>query len=303
MMKKINVIVPLSRPKMLVNVIGNFERQSYPNKSLVIVQNGPGLGACQRLGFEPDVLIDIGKAHQSTAKNSALEYLRSRGESYFATFDDDDYYGPSYLEGIADGFNRGFDVVGKSAIFVRYSDGRMHYLEQEGDLCRVDLVNGPTISGAITADTPLFKEFIWGEDNDWVSMVRAMGAKIWASSRHGFCWMRHAAHEHNHTYRITDAGLENMTRALGPVYDCGMFDELVVNGVVEPSRFDRMPEQELSMDLHPVAQLWKEQKDDIHGIYSNRSGPPNDDHLEQQCERADDVHGVPALVDCNSPQL
>jgi len=302
-MKKINVIVPLSRPKMLVNVIGNFGRQNYQNKSLVIVQNGPGLCTCQRLGFEPDVLIDISKAHQSTAKNAALEYLRSRGESYFATFDDDDYYGPNYLDGIADGFDRGFDVVGKSSIFVRYSDGRMHFIEQEGDLLEVNLVNGPTISGVITADMPLFKEFQWGEDNDWVAMVKSMGAKIWASSRHGFCWLRHAAHEHNHTYRITDAGLENLTRALGPVYDCGMFDELVVNGVVEPSRFDRMPEQELSMDLHPVAQLWKEQKDNHHGIYSNDRSPPNGNHLEQQREGTDDVLGVPTLVDCDSSEL
>ncbi len=70
-MKRLNVIVPLSRPLMIDNVRDNFERQRYQNKRLVIVQNGPGLCACQRAGFQPDVLIDISKAHQSTAKNSA----------------------------------------------------------------------------------------------------------------------------------------------------------------------------------------------------------------------------------------
>lgn len=257
-MKRLNVIVPLSRPLMIDNVRANFERQRYQNKRLVVVQNGPGLGACQRAGFRPDVLIDICKAHQSTAKNTALEYLRSHGESFFATFDDDDYYGPGYLEEIADGLDRGFDVSGKSAIYIRFADNRIVFATQSGENCEAWNVNGPTISGVLTKDTPLFEELIWGEDNNWLDKMAAMGAKFWSSSRNGFCWMRRGE-MHGHTFRISDAGLENSVCSLGPVYDCGEFSERVVDGVDAPARFDRMPEQELDLSLHPAVRFWAEQ--------------------------------------------
>jgi len=257
-MKRLNVIVPLSRPWMLYNVRKNFERQRYQDKRLVIVQNGPGLGTCQRALFQPDVLIDISKAHQSTAKNSALEYLRNHGESYFATFDDDDYYGPGYLDEIADGFDRGFDISGKSAIYIRFADNRMVFAEQAGETRQVWNVNGPTISGVLTKDTPSFEELIWGEDNDWLGKMAKMGAKFWSSSRDNFCWMRRGE-AHGHTFRITDAGLENSICSIGPVYDCGEFSELVVDGVASPTRFDRMSEQELDLSLHPAVRFWAEQ--------------------------------------------
>lgn len=268
---KLNVIVPLSRPAMLPNVIENFVRQRYQNKSLVIVQNGPGLGTCQRYGFQPDALIDISTTHQSHAKNAALEYLLDKGESYFATFDDDDYYGEAYLDSIADGLKRGYDVVGKASIFIRFEDNRMVFVPQEGSCCEVNCINGPTISGVLSKAMPMFKEMIWGEDIDWVGTMIAFGAKVWAADRHSFCWMRRG-HAHGHTYKITDVGLENTLRALGETYDCGFFDRQVVDGVVAPARFDRMPEQELSFEDHPVVQLWANSKEQWNGKSEGSSG-------------------------------
>lgn len=256
---RLNVIVPLSRPSMVGNVRANFERQRFQNKRLVVVQNGPGLSACQHAGFQPDVLIEIGKAHQSAAKNTALEYLRGLGERYFATFDDDDYYGPGYLDDIAEGFSNGYEVSGKSAIYIRFADNRMLFAIQNGESCKAANLNGPTISGVITNDMPLFDEIRWGEDNAWLEKVAVMGGRFWSSSRNNFCWMRRGD-THGHTYRVTDAGLENELRAMGPVYDCGEFKPSVVDGVDAPARFDRMSEQELDLSLHPAVKFWEEQE-------------------------------------------
>ena len=277
-MKRLNVIVPLSRPNMLDNVLNNFDRQQYKNKSLVIVQNGPGLCACQRRGIQPNVLIDISEAHQSLAKNVALEYLREHGESYFATFDDDDYYGPNYLGQIADGFNRGFEIVGKSSIFLRFADERMFFLEQAGELREVRSINGPTISGVITKDTPLFRPLMWGEDNDWLEMQLQLGARIWSTSKFGFCWMRYGE-EHRHTYQATDKSLENIVCALDPVFDCGQFRQRVVDGLDSPSRFDRMPQQELDLDEHPVTKFWE--RENRHGKHSSDQGSDGDDSAQR----------------------
>jgi len=270
---RLNVIVPLSRPSMVKNVRANFERQKFQNKRLVVVQNGPGLGACQNAGFQPDVLIEIGKAHQSIAKNTALEYLRGMGESFFATFDDDDYYGPMYLHDIADGFLKGYEVSGKSNIYIRFSDNRMLFAVQTGESCEVTNVNGPTISGVITKDTPLFPEIQWGEDNEWLKDAVRLGCRIWSSNRSNFCWMRRGE-LHGHTYRITDAGLENSIRALGIVFDCGHFSETVVDGLDAPSRFDRMEPQEFDFSLHPAVKIWEEQGDTAKWLTSIRSQFP-----------------------------
>lgn len=251
------VVVPLGRATMLPNVVGNFERQRYPHKKLVVVENGAGLGACRKHGFQPDLVLDS-DAHQSAAKNVALETLIDMGARYWATMDDDDYYGPAYLEGIADGFRRGFEVVGKASIFLRFSDGRMHLLEQAGELKEVPQVNGPTISSVVRQDMPRFPVMGWGEDNAWLEAAREKGWRIWAADHFAFCYCRHGQ-AHPHTYPITDEGLENMSRALDPVYDCGQFSEHVVNGVEAPARFDRLAETELDMRHHPAVQHWEQQ--------------------------------------------
>lgn len=242
---------------MLPNVVRNFERQRYPHKRLIIVENGGAIGACAFQRVVPNAVLES-SAHQSLAKNTGLQHLIETGAEHWATFDDDDYYGPGYLESIADGFRRGFEVVGKSSIFLSYSDGRMHFLEQNGEMKRVPMINGPTISSVVQPDMPMFPVMDWGEDNAWIELAHKKGWRIWAADRYDFCYRRHGA-EFGHTYEITDAGLENMSRALNPVYDCGRFNVHVVSGVEEPERFDKLPEQELDMTVHPVVQKWNKQ--------------------------------------------
>lgn len=249
------VVVPFSRPSMMQNVIQNFERQQYPNKRLVLVENGLGLGACRRFNYSPDLVLSS-EPHQSAAKNAALETLIKIRAGHWATMDDDDYYGPSYLEGIADGFHRGYEVVGKSSIFLRYADGRMHFLQQGGELKEVGMVNGPTISSVVCSDMPRFPLVEWGEDNEWVRLAREKhGWRVWAANCHSFCWCRRGP-AHGHTYRISDEGLENLSRVLDPVYDCGQFNEHVINGVEGFRLFDKLPQQQLNLELHPAVQHW-----------------------------------------------
>ena len=90
----IYAIVPFSRPDMLENVKNNFVRQKFLDKKLIIVENGPAIGACKKYNFQPDILL-TSDAHQSHAKNTAINELNKRGGGFWTTLDDDDWYGKS----------------------------------------------------------------------------------------------------------------------------------------------------------------------------------------------------------------
>ena len=92
------VIVPLSRPQQLKFVYWQYERLSYLNKSLLIVESKEGKGACLEQGLVPSCLLqNDGTAGE--CKNLALDYLQDLNESgYWVSMDDDDFYGFDYIE-------------------------------------------------------------------------------------------------------------------------------------------------------------------------------------------------------------
>ena len=197
--RKINVIVPFSRPAMLDNVINNFLRQHYSNKRLILVENGPAIGACIKKGVYPDLLLQS-EPHQSFAKNTALEELRKIG-GFWTTFDDDDYYGPSYLEELAE-FSNKATIIGKFSHFMLTTENalRLYLSSRENRLTR--FVHGPTIS-AWAEDSVDFKDTgRWGEDNDWIDRMTLKGALVYATSRWNFVFQRS---KHQHTWLINDS--------------------------------------------------------------------------------------------------
>ncbi len=119
--KAIRVIVPFARPEHLPRVLENFRRQSFPDKHLVIVENGDALGACAKAGLT-GVTVLTSEAHQASAKNVALEEIRRRGGGFFTTFDDDDWYGAEYLSELA-GYAKSAGVIGKRQHFISVSEG------------------------------------------------------------------------------------------------------------------------------------------------------------------------------------
>lgn len=123
----IYAVCPFSRPEFLGNVIENFERQTCSEKRLILVENGDAIGACEAQGFVPDILL-TSQRHQSHAKNAGLDWITSNGGGWFSTFDDDDYYGPKYLEEVLECSEKG-DIVGKSNHFVVGIDGHLRYFD------------------------------------------------------------------------------------------------------------------------------------------------------------------------------
>jgi hypothetical protein len=155
--------------------------------------------------------------------NAGLAYVRKKGAptDWFCKWDDDDYYGPDYVRTVVDGIERGADIVGRSAAWVRTETERLWFIEGLQNQWSNDLgFHGPTLASAIDCPNfPLVDE--WGEDFAWLNEMAAAGrSKRWHSSAHDFCWMRQGT-EHGHAFPFSAPTLAGM-QAFN-VYDCGPF--------------------------------------------------------------------------------
>ena len=113
------IVVPFSRPENAANVLANFARQTYPAKTLLIVENGRGLNAWRG----PGTVLKAPQANTAgKAKNVALKYLRDNGVRWACIMDDDDYYSPGYLAEQAPFMSR-YAIVGKNQHFILDDDG------------------------------------------------------------------------------------------------------------------------------------------------------------------------------------
>lgn len=242
------MVVPFSRPKHLQNTIDNFVRQKFSNKKLILVENGPAIGACKKIGFEPDLLL-TSEPHQAHAKNAGLAAIRERGGGFWATFDDDDYYGPGYLEEMVEA-SAYAEVVGKADFFVRMARGTLRSFQSIGCEQYVNFIHGPTICSWAEAccDFPIKRI---GEDIGLVENMMGVGAKVWATSRHHFIFNRYSDECH-HTWKISDDQLtHSLAFGVGPrgmaiIKDYGpKVDYDFVNGL----KTEEPPFELLSTDL------------------------------------------------------
>lgn len=242
-------IVPFSRPSMLRNVVRNYENQTF-RSDIAVVENGSGVGVSSAMGFRPTVLLRSAD-HQSTAKNTALEWGIKNGYTHFSTNDDDDYYGDHYTSELMTALSDGHDIVGKLDGFIRMSDRNLYYQDCGGHNGEVPGVHGPTISGAIYPDMPRFREDIeWGEDWEWIQESITLGKRVYATSPNNFCYMRMGS-SHNHAYPHSDE--QFMAFSAARFWSCGRFNEDVVNGKLRP-RMVEATKPELPFTENPAYQ-------------------------------------------------
>jgi hypothetical protein len=199
--RKIVVICPFSRPEFQQNVFDNFTQQTFHGKELVIVENGESVGKWKL----PATQILNSNKHQASAKNTGLLYVGEKfPDALWTTFDDDDYYGPGYLEELAENSDKA-DVIGKANIFMKSKSGKLRFI----DICRENEYSnylwGCSISSWVK-DINFPYTGVWGEDNTWLDIAESKGLKIYATSRYNAYINR--CHERN-TWRTTDQNIVN----------------------------------------------------------------------------------------------
>jgi hypothetical protein len=96
---KATIITPTIRPRLLDRCVKQYDLQTYPNKELIIVFNGPNQHVKSYVDFfknRSDIkLLTIPKEYfAGTSLNMGINY--SKGEVCFR-MDDDDHYGKNYI--------------------------------------------------------------------------------------------------------------------------------------------------------------------------------------------------------------
>lgn len=111
-----SIITITNRIYCVENMINNFLRQNFDTKELIIVINNDNINIEDILKFIKDASnINIYKLSEIISLGFCLNYAIERSQyNYIAKFDDDDYYGPCYLNEVYDAFyNNKCEVVGK----------------------------------------------------------------------------------------------------------------------------------------------------------------------------------------------
>ncbi len=173
----ITVIAPHARPQFAENLLDNFRRQVGVEARLVVVENGEAIGS----NWPSDVIVLKSQAHQADAMNVGLSATRGA----WARFDDDDYYGASYLANVALTLNT-HEVTGKTWGFVLFDDGMYRFHGEQDDFAAI------LTGGTLAAATPNVAPFQRRDDDDvqWCRDMRAAGSELWASDHSGYCYDR-----------------------------------------------------------------------------------------------------------------
>jgi hypothetical protein len=188
----INVVISTLRPDLISYAVGMFRRQTYEGASLTIVANGVPIAA--------DVSRVVGKMPNarlcSVPGDRTLGYCMNYGidqaaTDFWAKWDDDDIYGPHFLEDLM--LQRkyvDFDVTGKFAIF--------NYVEERDCLYSRNFDSRDTYPKHLVGGTLVVKnnrryfaeDGRGGEDRAFVFLARERGDRIVAGDPFNFVQVR-----------------------------------------------------------------------------------------------------------------
>ena len=211
--KAISVIIPTNRAKSLDCLLENISRQRNAKFELIIATHGfsmpervrreleasPNVKRLQVL--EPDSAKPLGAVLNSLVDASSGEIL--------VRMDDDDWYGPHYVEDIVNAVMfSGANLVGKAATYIYFESNNSTILTLEGSEHRyTDFVRGATFAGP--RETFLrfrFPELGLSEDSTVLKNIKSAGGTIYASDRFNFVVNRFADKD-RHTWMADDMQL------------------------------------------------------------------------------------------------
>jgi hypothetical protein len=206
----VSVVLPTRRPGLLAAAVGMVRAQAHPRVELVVALHGVAraalpAGAARALAAA-DVVVDAPAAW--SLGRCLNEAARAARGDVLAKVDDDDLYGPDYL-GEAVGAllaGRG-DVVGKTEMYVHLAGTGELILWRPGASEREqDYVMGGTLAfWRELADRPAFEDVSQGEVAGFQERCRALGRRVYATSRRHFV-LRRLGGAHGHTWN-PDEGL------------------------------------------------------------------------------------------------
>jgi len=161
--------------------------------------------------FQLDESISLGKCLNFGIEKSKFQII--------AKFDDDDYYGPLYLQDSIQAFTyTKASVIGKATTYVYFLEKKLLALrtpKRENSYC--SRVEGPTlIFKKEVFDKIKFRDKSFGEDIQFCTDCVKKGIKIYSHNPYNYLYFRRNS-SHKHSWKISDNDLLKFCRVIGNV--------------------------------------------------------------------------------------
>jgi glycosyltransferase involved in cell wall biosynthesis len=193
------------RPAFMNNLFGNYDRQLWKDKEMIIVlnKNSMDLGLwTKRAKQYPKNKVRVFKLPEKYTLGKCLNYAISRANGGIITkFDDDDYYGPKYLTESMRALKRvKASIVGKHTSYIYFEEKSALMVFRSGGEWRY-------LRG-IKGGTLLFRKSVWnrvkfpehklvGTDSEWIKRCIRRGYRTYSvSKKHYVCIRRKNTKSH-----------------------------------------------------------------------------------------------------------
>ncbi|RAV20995.1 glycosyltransferase [Paenibacillus contaminans] len=211
-----SIIACTKRSAFMLNLFGNFSRQKWRHKELIIILNKDSMNIKRYRQLAKKYRnVSVYQVPEKYSLGACLNFGVSKAKyGIIAKFDDDDYYAPNYLRDCTNAFKRSkAGIVGKRAHFMYLQGKRTLLLRNEHSQNRyVKTVAGATI----TFKKHLFQRFQFrdmslGEDVQFCKDGRANGTRIYATSKFNFAAIRRERSQ-GHTWKVSYRSLMRRKR-------------------------------------------------------------------------------------------
>lgn len=200
-----SVITVTKRENCINQIISNYTRQVVSNKELIIIINNDSLNISQYNNLISKLNnIHIYKLPQSTTLGECLNFgVKHSKNNIISKFDDDDYYGPLYLQEVETIFsNIKCDIVGKSKVYMyfeRFHELRVKHIGLENEF--TNKVMGSTLCFKRTVfDYVSFRKINLQEDKWFNVDCIKNNYKIYSSSSYNHIVFKHLNND-EHTFK------------------------------------------------------------------------------------------------------
>lgn len=214
----ISIITSTNKPEYMDNIFNNYQRQDYKNKELIIILNNNNMDiSIWKETANKYENIRVFQIDEKKDLSDCINFGVSQSSSeLIAKFDDDDYYGPSYLkEAVEAIISTKAGVVGKSKYYAYFEYVERIGMRKSGvENKYTNYIHGPTLVMKRNIIKKFkFKNMDHGADQRFLKDCIKNGIKIYSTSIKNFIYIRHSSLKY-HTWKIKNENFIRQFRLL-----------------------------------------------------------------------------------------
>lgn len=230
---KVSIITCTNRPRYIMNVFENFNRQLFRNKELIIILNNNQMNIREWILKSKEYTnISVFQIDERKSLGYCLNYgIKKANYNVIAKLDDDDYYGPGYLSQAVKALKYA-DVVGKYTTYVYFEDSKILAIRNsKRDNRYVYRIEGPTLVFKKEVFNKIkFQDKSLGEDIQFCKDCTKNGIKMYATDKYNYVYIRHGSLD-KHAWNIKDELFKKLCRVIGKVDDYRVFSDKYIKSI------------------------------------------------------------------------